>query len=617
MFSSNRKMTILFGAVLFLLLLTAAGLYMPSPVSGQALASPSGSIGAAITYQGYLTDNGSPANGTYDFQFLLYDALSGGTQVGSTVTIADIIVSDGQFTAALDFGKRFEGTAMYLELGVRAGTSTGAYTTLTPRQPLTAAPYALGLVPQARLTGAIPGQMFSSINTAGDGLAGLTAAAAYSGVYGQSDHTDGYAVFGRNTVNNNQAYLGGPDAALYAKSPAGWGVWVESTGLSGINIDSAGVFGVRVGSSGSDGVNVGLAGGDGVYVSSASNYGLRVNSAGDDGVYVDSAGGNGAYVYHAAGDGLVICSTGSAAGCTPHFRNNGVEIGSTEGHGIYVDSAGTNGVTVNSANGTGVAVGSAAGDGLFVCSTGSETTCTPSGTNDGLEIGHTQGHGVLVEAAGGEGVFVASAGYNGFAVVNAGDNGVFVNGAGNAGVNVSGDNWAGYFAGNINVTGSCTGCLLATFAVNTGSDPLHPGDLVTIQGTRPSGVDSVAMLMDVTKAAEGRAVIGVVQGWAELVTDEKARPNEIGLQLIPREGAAEPGQYVTIVTYGPVQVSASPFAGGITPGMKLTLDANGSARPLQTVEVNGVQLAESAPTIGISLSAPDEKGQVWVLLNPQ
>jgi hypothetical protein len=59
-------------------------------------------LGTAITYQGHLNDGGSPANGNYDFEFRLYDAASGGSQVGSTVTIDDVIVIDGFFAVELD-----------------------------------------------------------------------------------------------------------------------------------------------------------------------------------------------------------------------------------------------------------------------------------------------------------------------------------------------------------------------------------------------------------------------------------------------------------------------------------------------------------------------------------
>ena len=107
-------------------------------------ATASAPLSTSFTYQGRLTDGGSPANGTYDFEFKLYDAASSGTPVGSTVTEDDVTVTDGLFTVGLDFGSGiFTGDARYLEIGVRQGASAGAFTTLTPRQALTATPYAL------------------------------------------------------------------------------------------------------------------------------------------------------------------------------------------------------------------------------------------------------------------------------------------------------------------------------------------------------------------------------------------------------------------------------------------------------------------------------------------
>src|SRR5690554_369979 len=61
-------------------------------------------LGTSFTYQGRLTDGGSPANGSYDFEFRLYDALDGGAQVGSTITKENVTVTDGHFTVLLDFG---------------------------------------------------------------------------------------------------------------------------------------------------------------------------------------------------------------------------------------------------------------------------------------------------------------------------------------------------------------------------------------------------------------------------------------------------------------------------------------------------------------------------------
>src|SRR5712692_5052776 len=70
----------------------------------------------SFTYQGRLTDGGTAANGNYDLQFVLFDASSGGTQVGSQ-TINTVLVSNGVFTVSLDFGANaFNGANRFLEI---------------------------------------------------------------------------------------------------------------------------------------------------------------------------------------------------------------------------------------------------------------------------------------------------------------------------------------------------------------------------------------------------------------------------------------------------------------------------------------------------------------------
>lgn len=97
-----------------------------------------------FTYQGHLADNGQPANGPYDLRFILYDMLIGGAQQGPIVMLEDVAVSNGIFTVQLDFGgAAFPGAARWLEIAVRPGASNGAFTILTPRQPVNATPYAL------------------------------------------------------------------------------------------------------------------------------------------------------------------------------------------------------------------------------------------------------------------------------------------------------------------------------------------------------------------------------------------------------------------------------------------------------------------------------------------
>jgi hypothetical protein len=97
---------------------------------------------SSFTYQGRLTDGGTSANGNYDFQFALWDSLSGGTQVGSTQTVNTVAVSNGVFTVSLDFGANsFPGANRFLEISARP--TGGSFTPLTPRQPITSTPYAV------------------------------------------------------------------------------------------------------------------------------------------------------------------------------------------------------------------------------------------------------------------------------------------------------------------------------------------------------------------------------------------------------------------------------------------------------------------------------------------
>ena len=84
-------------------------------------------------------------------------------------------------------------------------------------------------------------------------------------------------------------------------------------------------------------------------------------------------------------------------------------------------------------------------------------------------------------------------------------------------------------------------------------------------------------------------------------------------------GPVKPGDYLNIITHGPVQIRASALNGAIKSGDKLTIDSASAARSLETVEVNGVRLAEDAPTIGIALDnlPVGKEDMIWVLVNPQ
>jgi len=99
--------------------------------------------GTAFTYQGRLIDDNVAADGEYDFQFRLFGSDTVGSQVGDNVNIDDVNVIDGYFTVELDFGNVFTGELLWLEIAVREGDSTGDFMTLSPRQKITAVPYAM------------------------------------------------------------------------------------------------------------------------------------------------------------------------------------------------------------------------------------------------------------------------------------------------------------------------------------------------------------------------------------------------------------------------------------------------------------------------------------------
>jgi hypothetical protein len=106
-----------------------------------ASAPPLAAIGAAFTFQGFLADQGQPAEGMYDLRFTLQDGL--GQALGAPVEIDGVPVSAGVFTVQLDFGvMAFNGDERRVGIEVsRSGEEQ--YVSLAPAVPLTATPYSL------------------------------------------------------------------------------------------------------------------------------------------------------------------------------------------------------------------------------------------------------------------------------------------------------------------------------------------------------------------------------------------------------------------------------------------------------------------------------------------
>lgn len=171
----------------------------------------------SFSYQGRLLDAGNPANGSYEMQFKLFDALVAGAQIGSPVT-ATVTVADGGFTAPLDFGATtFNGAARYLEIGVRPSGSPNPFTLLSPRQQILSSPYGIRTLSAANsdnatLLGGLPAggflqntttQQTGNFNISGNGT---IAGAGGSNTNGQSNSIFGALAGFQNTSSFNSFF---------------------------------------------------------------------------------------------------------------------------------------------------------------------------------------------------------------------------------------------------------------------------------------------------------------------------------------------------------------------------------------------------------------------------
>jgi len=187
------------------------------------------SQGTAFTYQGQLVSGAGPANGHYDLRFAVYDAISGGNLIAGPETNSTTAVNGGMFTVELDFGDGvFTGPDRWLEISVRTN-GIGTFTTLSPRQPLMPAPYAimansasnlLGTLPASQLSGTIPAANLSgtysgpvNFNNGANDFDGTFYGQFYGSTFTGGTFTgqfigDGSGLGGVGLLNGNQIFNG-------------------------------------------------------------------------------------------------------------------------------------------------------------------------------------------------------------------------------------------------------------------------------------------------------------------------------------------------------------------------------------------------------------------------
>jgi hypothetical protein len=168
-------------------------------------------LGTAFSYQGRLASSGQPAQGTYDFRFAVYDADTGSGLLAGPVTNAAIEVMNGLFTVNLDFRSGlFDGSARWLEIGVRTNGSTEAFTVLSPRQELSPSPQALYASSAGRALSAATADAVSD--------AAVTTVGILDGSVLAADLAAGQVVKSLNTLKDDVVLAAGPEVTI---TPAG------------------------------------------------------------------------------------------------------------------------------------------------------------------------------------------------------------------------------------------------------------------------------------------------------------------------------------------------------------------------------------------------------------
>ncbi len=450
-------------------------------------------VGTAFTYQGQLQTSGELANGTCDFQFALYDAAAGGTQLGNTQTRAATGVTDGLFAVELNEGGQFSpnafaGEQRWLQIGVRCPAGSGSYTTLSPRQELTATPYAryapaAGSVPWSGLAG-VPagfsdGTDDNTMYTAGTGL--VLGGTQFSVNFGTGANT----VAAGNHTHGGQQWTASTSLGLLVNDTALNGTAIIGTasgggpgavGVAGGSGNGVGVLGSSTASFGVKGLSgdpstivppVAAVWGDshahaGVIGTSHDFFGIRGESTNGTGVYgFTLQGSNGVFGESAGGSGNGVF--GRANGGANAW---GVYGESDGGKGVRGRSFSGVGVNGKSENGTGVLGESDSSAGVHGTSVdydavrGESTGANRSGVY-GVNS-HADGYGVF-----GRNSSSGSTGYLGGKYI--GVQGVSLTFEGALGTNSSGvygvhtqtgnygtlggTSFAGYFAGNVQVDG--------------------------------------------------------------------------------------------------------------------------------------------------------------------
>ncbi len=328
--------------------------------------TPQADLGTGFTYQGQLSDDaGSPINAACDFIFRLWDAESSGAQIGADSPAANVTVTGGYFTALVNTagefgGDAFGGQARWLEVSLRCPAGAGDYTTLAPRQALTAAPYAsyAAGAPWSGLTGVPAG----FADGADDGLTSVT----WTDVTGRPGGLDD-----------------GDDNTTYA---AGSGLSLTGTTFAVTGAPWSGLTGVPAGFADGTDANTTYTAGDGLLLTGTTFSVDEVPWSTLTSVPTGLSDGDNDTTY-TAGTGLTLAGTEFNVASVPWSALTGVPAGFADGMDDDTTYAAGSGLALA---GSSFSVTGAPWGGL---------TDVPAGFADGLDANttYTAGDGLMLD----------------------------------------------------------------------------------------------------------------------------------------------------------------------------------------------------------------------------
>jgi hypothetical protein len=313
-----------------------------------ALAASVSAQTTEFTYQGSLSVSGSPATGSYDFEFLLFDAVSDGAQQGTTLSKNAVTVTSGVFSVTLDFGNQFPGSNRFLEIHVKQ-SGDGAFTSLTPRQSISSALYAVrslsATTADAVAVSGVPAGsdnyiqnqnatvQAANFNVNGNGLIGgqvgigttspmanvkLQVENVQGAILGNSSSSTG--VFGQSIIGNGVSGYSTGGFGVYGFSQSSSGVYGETSAtdsqtLAGVSGKATGKLGIGVLGNGTGNNSFGVVGRGitGVYGISTVGIGVAGDSTSSIGVRGTSTSGSGVTGFGAVGVEAGAFSSGQIA----------------------------------------------------------------------------------------------------------------------------------------------------------------------------------------------------------------------------------------------------------------------------------------------------------------